>query len=760
MSQLPGIRKFQITVVLFMCLFAHIAISADDQDSYIGGEACADCHQDIYQRWSGSHHDLAMQEANSESVLGDFDNQTFSYYNVTSRFTKDEQRFFVETDGPDGKLAKYEIAYVFGVYPLQQYLIELKQGSYQSLGIAWDARKQEQGGQRWFHLYPDQEVKHDEPLHWTGLDQNWNYMCAECHSTNLNKHFNSDAEAYETTWSDINVSCEACHGPGKQHVDWAENNKDAELHGSNYGLQISLENSAKWNMHLETGIAVRSPARNENIEVEVCARCHSRRSAQWQDYQHGRPLLDTHIPATLSEQLYHPDGQIDDEVYVYGSFIQSKMFQKGVTCADCHDAHTSKLKAEGNQLCGTCHLAAKFDTPDHHFHETGKSGSECVSCHMPEKNFMVIDGRRDHSFRIPRPDLSLKLATPNACVQCHQDKSDNWAAENIEQWYPDSHRRVNMHYGEVLFAGQQGSAEANQLLIDLANDLSKPGIVRASAVSQLQGYMNPFTLTAVNDQLHDKNALVRFSAIGVTEPLPPSTKVKLLKHLLDDDLRMIRLEAARELANSRAQITDKTLLEKLDYSISEYIAAQTINAERPEAHVNLGVLYANMQRIDDALSEYKKAIAIDPTFISAYINVADLYRAQNLDAKGKDYLLAAIDQRPDIGVAHHALGLLFIRERNMDSALSSLLKATQVEPANTRYQYVYAVALDSIGESEKAISVLIHAHNNRPSDREVLYALVSLNQRAGDIRQAKHFANILVEVAPWDRDARALLERL
>lgn len=740
-------------------LFAYNNIGANTESEFVGSKTCESCHQNEYQLWQSSHHDLAMQEATPDTVLGDFSNQTYTYFDTTSSFYQKDQKYFVKTDGPDGNLATFEVAYVFGVYPLQQYLIEFSEGRYQSLGIAWDTRSEKEGGQRWFHLYPEEEIKHDSPLHWTGLDQNWNYMCAECHSTNLNKNFSEDTKHYQTTWSEIDVSCEACHGPGKNHIAWAQQPNNGQKH-TDKRLSVALNNAATWIINSGTGLASRSPARSNNKEIEVCARCHSRRSAQWDEYVHGKPLLDTHVPAALSEDLYHPDGQIDDEVYVYGSFLQSKMYQKGVTCSDCHDPHTLNLKAEGNKLCVSCHLANKFETPTHHFHEADNSGTKCVSCHMPEKTYMVVDPRKDHSFRIPRPDLSLKLGTPNACTQCHQGRSNEWAVTNIEKWYPNSSRRKEIHYGEVLSAGRRGSSNANQLLVDLANNLSQSEIVRASAVSQLQGYMNPFSLTAINDQLHDKKPFVKFSAIGATEALPPGVKIKLLKHLLDDDLRMIRLEAARELANTRAQIADQILLKKLDHSISEYIAAQKFNAERPEAHVNLGVLYANMRLIEQAQVEYKKAITIDPTFISSYINLADLYRAQNLDQEGKNYLLAAIEQQPDLGAAYHALGLLLIRQKKINDALPSLLKATELEPSNTRYKYVYAVALDSMGQTKRAIDILMLAHMNRPSDRDVLYALISFHQKSGDIKQAKHFASILVKMSPWDQDAKALFERL
>lgn len=758
MSHFKFSNQALATFILVAGLISCSSILASNDSEFVGKKTCESCHLEEYQDWQNSHHDLAMQDANADTVLGNFKDQTYKYFDVVSTFTNKEEKYFVKTDGPDGKLTTYEIAYVFGVYPLQQYLIEFPGGRYQSLAIAWDTRNKEEGGQRWFHLYPDEEIKHDDPLHWTGLNQNWNYMCAECHSTNLKKNFDQEKNSFNTTWSEINVSCEACHGPGRKHVAWAQTEPEEQKNTDN-GL-LNLKNNVAWIINPDSGLAARSSKRESHSEIEMCARCHSRRSIQSEEYHHGRPLLDTHVPATLSAQLYHADGQINDEVYVYGSFLQSKMYQRGVTCSDCHNPHTLQLKADGNHLCSSCHLATKFDVPAHHFHQVDTNGAKCTACHMPEKNYMVIDARGDHSFRIPRPDLSLTLGTPNACTQCHQDQTNEWAANAIKEWYPESIWRSETHYGEVLAAGRMGTIEANQLLINLASNQSQPAIVRATATAQLQDYLNPLTLNALNERLHDAEALIRFNAIGVAEGLPAELKLKLLMHLLDDELRMIRIETARVLASSKTQISDASVKAKLDKAIDEYITALTINADRPEALVSLGNLYTSLQNVDQAQAAYEKAILIDPTYISAHVNLADVYRTRNLDQEGKRYLLSAIEQQPDAGAPYHALGLLYVRQQKIKDALAALEKSVKLDPENSRYKYVYAVALNSVGQSQEAIKVMREANKQRPADREVLYALVSFHHQAGDLRNAKRYAETLVKVAPWDQEAKKLLQNL
>ena len=188
---------------------------------YVGAQSCAGCHTSEYRHWKDSQHAQAMQPATESSVLGDFHDVSFSYAGVTSTFFRRDGKFMVRTDGSDGTLQDYEIAYTFGVYPLQQYLIGFPDGRYQALGIAWDSRPKEQGGQRWFHLYPDQNLTHKDPLHWTGLGQNWNTMCAECHTTEAfadlehARFDHADWTGFGLSGAHGQIGCVDCHRPGE-----------------------------------------------------------------------------------------------------------------------------------------------------------------------------------------------------------------------------------------------------------------------------------------------------------------------------------------------------------------------------------------------------------------------------------------------------------------------------------------------------------------------------------------------------------------
>ncbi|HLF98245.1 MAG TPA: multiheme c-type cytochrome, partial [Methylococcaceae bacterium] len=316
---------------------------------YTGSQVCAACHEKEYQAWRGSHHALAMQEASDQSVLGDFSGAKFSHAGVTSTFFRRDGKFYVNTDGPDGNLADFEVKYTFGLTPLQQYLIPFPDGRMQALGIAWDSRPKGQGGQRWFHLYPKDTPKPGEILHWTGRDQTWNYQCAECHSTDLRKNYDLAGNRYATAWAEISVGCEACHGPGSRHVEQARAGKPMD---GNKGFPLSLTRAAgAWTVRDgQRGIAEWTGPARGHTEVEACARCHARRGVSADPYTYGKPLPDTHTPALLSDSLYYADGQIQGEVFEYASFLQSRMHRVGVTCSDCHEPHGIKLRAEGNAV--------------------------------------------------------------------------------------------------------------------------------------------------------------------------------------------------------------------------------------------------------------------------------------------------------------------------------------------------------------------------------------------------------------------------
>ncbi len=567
----------------------------DASATFVGAGACADCHAAETERWRTSHHALAMQKAEAATVLGDFANATLTHHGVTTTFSRDGEKFMVRTDGPDGALHDYEIAYTFGVYPLQQYLIAFRGGRYQALGIAWDSRPKDQGGQRWFHLYPEQTPRAGDRLHWTGRDQTWNYQCASCHSTDLKKNYDLATNTYATRWSDINVACEACHGPGSRHVAWAESRK-AESSGppqaepnppetGRMGLTVRLDpsNHYQWRMNPETGIAQRVEPLNTQ-ELDVCAGCHSRRKVIVKDPPAGAAFLDSYLSALLEPSFYHADGQIDGEVFEYGSFIQSRMYLAGVTCSNCHEPHSLALRVQGNGLCAQCHLPAKFDVAEHHHHPQGSAGAQCVNCHMPSKTYMVVDDRRDHSIRVPRPDLAASTGAPDACSQCHAGKTAEWAAQHIAEWFPNG-RQTTPHFGAALYAGRTSAADAEYRLDALIVDQGQPAIARASALALLAPFATPASETTTKAAIGDPDPLVRAAVPRALPAALTPAMVQAAAPLLNDPIRAVRIEAARALAGSDQQSMTPEQQTAFAAAYLELFDAEMIDADRPEAHL-------------------------------------------------------------------------------------------------------------------------------------------------------------------------------
>jgi tetratricopeptide (TPR) repeat protein len=739
---------------------ATVAPTVGGDARYVGEAACQPCHASEAAAWKPSDHARAMAHASDATVLGDFNDAHFTYGDVTSVFFRRDGKFFVRTDGPDGKLQDFEIKFTFGVYPLQQYLIELPGGRLQALSIAWDSRPKAEGGQRWFHLYPNDKIDFHDPLHWTRLQQNWNFMCAECHSTDLQRNYNPATKTYATTYSEINVSCETCHGPGSRHVAWAERKPGWQsIDVQTKGLLVLLDErrGVTWSIDPQTGSAVRSTPRKTTREIETCALCHARRGPIWATIKPGAPIGDSHRVSLIEDPLYYPDGQIRDEVYEYGSFLQSKMFAKGVTCSDCHDPHSLKLRAEGNAVCEQCHAPEKFATAAHHHHKEGSAGAQCVACHMPTRTYMVVDPRRDHSLRIPRPDLSASLGTPNACNGCHADKPSQWAEEHIKSWY-GTPKPGFQRFGEILQAGSLGAPGARARLLVLAEETAQPAIARASALSRLDRVTNRQALETLRKLLRDPDPLVRRAAVAAYVGAPLAARRDLMA-MLDDPIRDVRLEAARLVADLPAQRLTPEEQGHRERGIEEYVASQRSNADRPEAHHNLGLLFMTLGRPADAEREFKAALALDPSFVPAAVTLADLYRALGRDGEAEPILRNMIARYPEAAAPHHALGLWLVRAGRRAEAVEELKRAAELAPDDPRMAYVYAVALAQ-SDRAKAIGELQRSLARHPYHRATLSALAAFSRDAGATADALRYAETLATLEPDDPSIQAFVRQL
>lgn len=697
-----------------------------------------------------------MAHASEATVAGDFNEANFDYNGIRSHFFRQDGRYMVETDGVGGRLATFEIKYTFGVDPLQQYLIEFPDGRIQALPIAWDTRPKEAGGQRWFHLYPHEAISSDDPLHWTRPSQNWNFMCAECHSTGVHKNYDADHDRFATTFAEISVGCEACHGAGARHVAWAKADKPSSDASKGLAVIFGERASVSWTTDPATGLPVRSTEPQVlRKEVETCGLCHARRSQQSEDWTPGQWLSNTHRVSLLDREHFHADGQMRDteETYNYAPFKQSRMFAAGVTCSDCHDPHSASLRATGDAVCAQCHTPAKYESVAHHHHREGDSPG-CAACHMPMRNYMVVDRRHDHSFRIPRPDLSVRIGTPNACTDCHRDKPAAWAAAAVEAWFGPQ-RHGWQAYGAAFHAAWQGEAGAAALLAEVAASARTPAIVRAGALSELGEVGEGIARVA----LGDPDPMVRLAALEVLEALPDAARWPLAAPLLSDPVRGVRVRAA-ELLASAALARPAAERAAFERAAAEFVATQQLVFDRPEGHTSLGVFLARQGRRGEAEEQYRAALSRDVRFTPATINLADLYREQGRDNEGIGVLRAALASSPADASLHHVLGLALVRVRRPDAALDELRRAATLDPQQPRYAYVYAVALQSTGRLTEARAAVKTSLNLHPNDRDLLTAALSFSRQQGDLAAALAYAERLARLAPNDADLARTVEAL
>ena len=701
--------------IILLGFFLLLEVSASE---YVGSQSCIGCHAEEYEHWRQSHHFAAIAKATDKTVKADFNNSRFTYNNITSRFYKKDKRFYVLTDNAKGALEEFEITYTFGTYPLQQYLIDFPDGRKQVLSIIWDTRPVAEGGQRWYHLFPEAPslthgepaVSNDDPLHWTGLYFNWNSRCASCHSTNLQKRYEPTENRYDTRWSELSVGCEACHGPAASHLTWTRApSKDAQPHA---GFEFSLLDRGIWKavQDLANKGSVAATLKRSGLpadgQKQQCASCHSRRLEIGQaDPRIG--YYDTHLLSLLEPPLYYADGQIRDEVFEWGSFLQSKMHLEGVTCSNCHNPHSLELKADGNAVCTQCHNSAVFDTPKHHHHTSGSDASLCANCHMPSTTYMGVDARRDHSLRVPRPAQSAAAGAPNACNQCHLDRDAAWSQRSIDGWLEASGKKLSPHpFADAFHAAENRQTDAAPELLKIAADASLPAIARASAILRHAPYHNQQSVESLRKLLNDSAPLVRLGALRSMNTLPLAIRYQLLSPHLDEGVMSLRVEIARLLAGLESAQIDARHAEKLDALFDDFIKAAAFNTDMPESQVSLGRFYTERHDLEAAEKAFKQAITIALRHEGALLNLADFYRRSGSDSKAEPLLRRAIAAAPKSPAAHYAIGLFYVRKQDYEAAADSLRSATNLAPTDPRYAYTYALALEKLGRISDATTYL------------------------------------------------------
>ena len=725
------------------------ALEATWAADYVGSTVCKSCHAVEAAAWERSDHFRAMLPATAAAVAGDFADVRVTFHGMDTRFFREGDDHFVETVGRAGNRGKYPVRYTFGHRPLQQYLLDPGDGVLQAFDVAWDTRPAP-AGQRWYHLQADEPMAPEHPFFWTGHAMNWSSHCADCHSTNVVKNLDPTTGKFQTDYAEVNVACEACHGPAGEHARLAKAGTLAESVHSGFG--VGLGERLQWRFAPDNPIA--DPFGNPtDRDTDMCGGCHSLRTPLVADTV-GKPYHEAYRLELPDDVRYFPDGQIREEVFVLGSFLQSRMHVRGVRCGNCHEPHSGDLRLPGNGVCAQCHRADAYDVRGHHKHTAGRPGSACVDCHMPARTYMGVDDRRDHSFPIPRPDLSAELGVPNACVDCHQGQDNQWAVESMRGWgvVPDA-----THWSLVHRRLRRGDPEALAAVKSLLEDGDLAPLVKANLLAQTANVGSTTLIDVLRPWIAHPDPLIRRGAVAGTTGLPGEVRWWMFANRLRESHPGVRFEMAIAVSDIYPGLSPaaRRAAAPLLADYREALAASTDLAATQAASARLNVA---LGRTAPAERGFERALEIDPASLVALVDFADLRRAQGLEQEAGTLLRRALTVAPDNGTANVAYGLYLVRLDRHDEALTPLSKAAQAPDAQPRFVHIYAVALDSLGQRERALTALREGIARWPWSVDLLTTLV-LYIDDGRSTELRRHLDTLEALAPDSPQVRALRER-
>lgn len=703
---------------------------------YAGSESCRKCHAAAFEKWQPSNHSLAERNVVAEKDHPSFiPKQTLTHGQATSEaFVDADGLAKILTLGLDQKPKAYPIVRVIGNDPLRQFLIPAPGGRLQTCDVTLDPNKNE-----WFDVHGDDERKPGDWGHWTGQGMNWNAMCAACHNTRLRKNYEPQTNSYHTTMAEMSVGCEACHGPMKAHVEWQEKppltpTKDPTL-----------------------------SKQNRDQAMETCAACHARRAELTGDLIPGESFYD-HFSLVLTDETptFYPDGQIRDENYEFTAFMSSKMQHAGVRCVDCHDPHSNKNIATGNQLCMNCHTAPRSDFPTapvidpvaHSHHGPDSTGNQCVSCHMPVTVYMQRDPRHDHTFSIPDPKLTKEFGVPNACNRCHTDKDADWAVNAFQKFYGDKPDRPSRTRALLVANARQGNPASRAGLIKLLETEPIPAW-KATACHLLARWVNdPATAQALAKQLKNPNPMVREAAVRALGHLVRSNNDATrtnLHPLLDDPVRSVRIATAW------------ALCDKLDLTTRagrELVHMLDINADQPTGRMQLSQFTMRRGDTPAAIRQMRKAIQWDPNSPPFHHDLAILLSTSGDTPGAVTSLKEAIRLDPENPEYPYKLALALSELGSNSEALAALEKTVKLDPSYARAWYNLGLAYNAANRPPQAIAALRQGEAADPSDSAIPYARATIHARHGQKQEAIQAAALALQLRPDFQEARELLQAL
>jgi len=676
---------------------------------------CTNCHQAQVAAWSDSDHAWAMRLPETVNVKAPFQGEALTFDGLEGVFDQSDRasaddavmqravlgsgngvgpiQFLMhlrDTKAGEIDFQRFTVRYTFGHQPLQQYLIALGKDRLQVAPFAYDTRPAAQGGQRWIHLESFTGSDRFARFDWRQPLQNWNGMCADCHSRGFKRDYDPATQLFNSSFAAINVDCLACHNPN-------------EGHGTGDGSP--KPEAGHWVRPSESRVAHWEGTPRDPAAMDTCFACHSLRTPLTDGFHLKTPFLDQFKPESVIPPFYQADGQIEGEVYVYGSFLQSKMYEAGVQCQDCHDPHTAAVKFQGNAMCLTCHEPKAYQARQHHGHAPLSEASQCITCHMPGKTYMGVDFRRDHRFGVPSAPISQALETRDVCQSCHEDRwvaflaltEANSPLEEAPQSMPRGRQNsVMVHAAD--------SDPSERVLAMLADD-RVPAIMKAAQLETLPEPVLQSSERWLSAALTHPEPLVRLSAIEVANAVNAQVDVETVNGLLRDPVLAVRLAALligqqRDLAASMAGAANSAALKAMQASADISLRQ---NAWRGEGRLQRAQSQMREGNWAGVVAELQAAVTQDPYFVGGYLNLADVRRQQGRENEALSVLTRGLDRLPSEAILHYSAGLTHIRLKAYAAAQPFLAKASALAPARVDFFYTHLVLIDALGKRVEAL---------------------------------------------------------
>jgi tetratricopeptide (TPR) repeat protein len=719
-----------------------------------GSSSCRDCHQQFYELWSTSHHGLAMQLYTIE-----FAKQNLTLPETPVRIGNNtylpclgaNEGWILEKKS-DGQL-RHHIAHVMGGKNVYYFLTPMKRGRLQTLPVAYDVRAKE-----WFDTAAS-AVRHfpgtesDAPLHWTDPTYTFNTSCYSCHVSQLAKNYDLKTDTYRTKWAEPGINCEACHGPGQEHVKVCRSAKADEI-----PKNLRIISTTSFSVEQTNA---------------MCNSCHAKMSPVSASFKPGEKFFDHFDLITLEHPDFYSDGRDLGENYTMTGWLMSPCVKSGqLACTHCHTSsgrYRFKDADNPNAACLPCHQERVENVTSHTHHEADSTGSKCISCHMPTTDFARM-ARSDHSMRPPAPAATIKYKSPNACNICHDDEDAKWADDHLRKWHKKDYQRSILEPASLVDEARRGNWDRLETILEYIGSKSRDEVVATSLLRLLSGCESQTIWPVIIKVLqNDSSPLVRAAATQALDGYITAESVRVLAKATCDEHRLVRVRAASALSaisieqlpgeyQASVKLANIELLKALKahpddyashYNLGNYhmrrgdnekalTSFQTAIKLRPDfmpPYVNIAFVHNSMGRNDKAESSFRKAIALDPNNAALHLNLGMLLGEMNRPKDAEKSFCAALAADPNSAVAAYNLGVLLASDQPSES-LKWCRKAYSLSPDEGRYGYTYAFYLFQKGAVDEAITILTDMiHRNAPyTDAYVLLANIYLQK--GELQKA------------------------